>query len=341
MALRGSLSEFELPNIFQLIANDGKTGQLVIYNKEEEAFVIFSRGKIIAAGNGNLNQQSILFKYLMTIRRYSEKELNELLYLCNGEMKLFTHELIEKKYLAREELKNLAKMSMEDLTCSLFLWERGHYRFDSLENVEDYMTEDISMLSDAVTMEAMRRVDDWKRIRKEISPDTVFIPVKSNVSDSQLFSEMDPAAYILSLVDGITNVETICSSSFFSEYRIYETLLNFWQNNRIIPFKKPHFPAKAAQKSSVRNFPALSVGTISFIMVHFILVIIIVSGLIINHNFLNQKTSIRQQSECELRTCYFENKIRIAALYYQSIYGYTAKSSNQLYDAGIVSSKDK
>ena len=84
MALRGSLHEFELPDIFQLIANDGKTGQLVIYNKENEAFVIFFRGAVIAAGNNTMNLQTILFGYLMDVRGYSQQELNELLYLCQG-----------------------------------------------------------------------------------------------------------------------------------------------------------------------------------------------------------------------------------------------------------------
>jgi len=139
MALRGSLHEFELPDIFQLIGNDGKTGQLVLYNKDDEAFVIFSHGSVIAAGNNVMNLQTVLFKFLMSIKRYSEEELNELLYLCQGEMRLFTQELVNKRYVTKEELAIIARLAIEDFACGLFLWEFGHYRFDSLDNVDDYM----------------------------------------------------------------------------------------------------------------------------------------------------------------------------------------------------------
>ena len=178
MALRGSLHEFELPDIFQLIANDGKTGQLVLSNKDNEAFVIFFRGAIIASGNSVMNLQTMLFKYLMDLKGYSENELNELLYVCQGEMRLFTQELVNKGYLSKEELAILARTGIEDLACGLFLWEKGHYRFDSLDNVDDYMVGGVSLSSDAVTMEAMRRVDEWKRMKTAILPDTVFVAVK-------------------------------------------------------------------------------------------------------------------------------------------------------------------
>ena len=180
MALRGSLHEFELADIFQLIANDGKTGQLVLYEKEDEGFVIFCRGSIISAGNNAFNLQSILFKYITAIKHYSEQELNELLYLCQGEMKLFTQELVNKGYLSIDELTLLARMTIEDLACSLFFWEDGRYRFDSLDAVEDYTAGDVKLSSDAVTMEAMRRLDEWKRMQNVLSNDTVFVRVRGN-----------------------------------------------------------------------------------------------------------------------------------------------------------------
>jgi len=122
MALRGSLREFELAEIFQLISRDAKTGQLVLSHQDNEAFVIFSKGSVIAAGTSEQNLQTFLFRYLKTIRGYSEEEINELLYVCHGVMRQFSQELINRKYLSPNELTTLAQMGVEDLACGLFLW---------------------------------------------------------------------------------------------------------------------------------------------------------------------------------------------------------------------------
>ena len=39
----------------------------------------------------------------------------------------------------------MARVTVEDLACGLFLWELGHYRFDSLESVEDYRVGALSL----------------------------------------------------------------------------------------------------------------------------------------------------------------------------------------------------
>ena len=346
MALRGSLHEFELPDIFQLIANDGKTGQLVIYNKENEAFVIFFRGAVIAAGNNTMNLQTILFGYLMDVRGYSQQELNELLYLCQGEMKLFTQELVNKRYLIQEELAAIARMGIEDLACGLFLWENGHYRFDSLESVDDYRVGGVSLSSDAVTMEAMRRLDEWKRMSAVIAPDTVFVPVKSNAPTPRAgtdgFSVTDSPAYIFSLVDGVTSVDELCRGAFFTEYRIYETLMDLWQNNRIMPFKMPHTASKTAtQQKTKKTLPAMATGTFSFVIVHCVAMLIVALGYLLNTTVFEKRTLTRKDYCREVSAFHSDKKVRIASLHYHGMYGREPDGDQQLIEAGFLFPGDK
>lgn len=174
MALRGNLREFELSEIFQLISRDGKTGQLVLSHQNNEAFVIFSKGTVAGAGNSNQNLQTLLFNYLVTIKHYSGEELNELLTLCHGEMRLFSRELLNRRYILSNELAVLAQTVIEDLACDLFLWEEGTYRFDALDSIQEYIISEVTFPVDAITMEAMRRSDEWKRMKEHINSDTVF-----------------------------------------------------------------------------------------------------------------------------------------------------------------------
>ncbi len=346
MALRGSLIEFELPDIFQLIANDGKTGQLVLYEKDHEGFVIFFHGSIISAGNGAFNLQTILFKYLIKSRRYSEPELNELLYLCQGEMKLFTQELVNKGYLSKDELSLLARTSIEDLACSLFLWENGRYRFDSLDNVDDYTAGGVKLSSDAVTMEAMRRVDEWKRMKNAISEDTVFIRVNSAESAQQVQPPpnplMDPAGCISSYLDGTASVSRLSELLFFTEYRIYETLFEMWQTNKIAPLKSPHSArkilpsAKAPVKTSWKFKPVF----LSVIAAHCIVALICGSGFVMNGMIFAKLRLDRQWSKTSLAASITHNNVRIAALYFHNSFGSSPSSIFQIRNSGLILSHD-
>jgi hypothetical protein len=338
MALRGSLLEFELPNIFQLIGNDGKTGQLVLYRKEDEAFVIFSHGTIIAAGNSSMNLQTVIFKYLMSVKHYSEEELNELLYLCQGEMRVFTQELVAKRYLSKEELSSMARVTVEDLACGLFLWELGHYRFDSLESVEDYRVGALCLSCDAVTMEAMRRVDEWKRMRKSVPPSSVFIRVKAigPAAEGSVLN-FDSAEHVLDMVDGVSTVETIVKNAFFTEYRVYETLMGFWQNNRIMPAQEQRPRGKTPQQDMREKRSLLpSAGLISWALVHISALLIFLIGFGFNGAFLGQKHAA-QRWECNERSVsQSETALRIATLFYHETYGVLPTRALQLKESGLI-----
>jgi Domain of unknown function (DUF4388) len=346
MALRGSLHEFELPDIFQLIGNDGKTGQLVLYNKDDEAFVIFSHGSVIAAGNNAMNLQTVLFKFLMSIKHYSEEELNELLYLCQGEMRLFTQELVNKRYVVKEELATIARLAIEDLACGLFLWEFGHYRFDSLDNVDDYMVGAIALSSDAITMEAMRRVDEWKRIRKAVHPETVFVRVKQNENSQQPPNEprqiFDPAAHMLSLVDGMTTVASFCKTTFFTEYRLCETLLSFWQNNRILPIKGQQEHSKSVKTQGIAKTSFfINLRVLSFVLVHLAALLVIYCGYVFKHTVLREKNLAQSWSRYEWPVIQSENNIRVATIDYHALKGMLPTATRQLKNAGLIVSTDE
>jgi hypothetical protein len=347
MALRGSLLEFELPDIFQLIANDGKTGQLVIYDKDMEGFVIFSRGSIISAGNSVLNLQMILFKYIINIKHYAEQELNELLYLCQGEMKLFTQELMNKGYLSKDELTFLARMSIEDLACSLFFWENGRYRFDSLDNVEDYTAGGVTLSSDAVTMEAMRRLDEWKRMKNTVSDETVFMRLRSNdpaheVQPSPPHSVMDPVGLISSSIDGVSSVALVCDRLFFTEYRVYETLFELWQTKRIAPLKTAPYGRKIlpASKAPTKSSHIAGPIIVSIVVAHCIVLFLCGLGYMLNNALFYKMNRERRDAKNSLSVAYAETKIRIAALQFRSIVGSPPTNLAQLKDSGLILSRD-
>jgi hypothetical protein len=259
-------------------------------------------------------------------------------------MKLFTQELVSKGYITKEELSSISLISIEDLTCSLFCWENGRYRFDSLEDVDDYTAGGVTLSSDAVTMEAMRRIDEWKRMKAVADDDTVFIRVMSNNAAERAtpapnpFS--DPSGYLLTLIDGASSVAVLRSRSFFAEYRIYETLIGLWQSNRIAPIKATPTVGKptVAQKPTPHRLvfgPFIK----SLVAAHCIMLLLWTLGLLMN-GIPFWKSEGRQSSALLQKTSYSENKIRAAALQFQSTRGSLPADIRQLQEAGVILPND-
>ncbi len=340
MALRGSLHEFELAEIFQLISRDGKTGQLVLSHNDNEAFVIFSQGAIVAAGTSDHNFQTILFGYLRSVRRYSEDELNELLYMCQGEMRQFSRELVGRNYLASNELVALARMAIEDLACSLFLWDEGNYRFDSLDGIQEYVVGEVTIPVDAITMEAMRRSDEWKRIRQSISGGTVFTIVGAPQTGPSAPSPLsNPPGYIVSLIDGFSTVDALCGKSILLPYRVYEILFGLWQNSAIAPL---------AVKRQQTKSPAAGGWPVSRVLAAAASVFLVAAwvGLLAGFSFVGQATFMQNASlerRKALQTVLSDRNARktsIARLQFRAIKGYPASDYKLLLDAGLVFRND-
>jgi hypothetical protein len=345
MALRGSLREFELADIFQLISHDGKTGQLVLSHDQQEGFVVFSQGSIVTAGNGSQNLQTMLFDYLILVKRYSEEELNELLYLCQGEMRLFSQELTNRNYVTRDELTSLVKLGIEDLACSLFLWEDGHYRFDSLDSMDEYVIAGVVFPADAITMEAMRRTDEWKRMRRNISDDTVFAlsPNRSRAKSgaAPLSPLYDPVGYVASLVDGVSTIAALCEKSIFFQYRMYEILFGLWQDSEIYPLSVKRAPAaKSPLRPRAVKFRQFCAASATILAVAAWVAILGASSFIASRTFFHDRIRIKQEARALVPSALSMQKTRIARLQYQLIKGSTAANVSQIEKEEILHHSD-
>jgi hypothetical protein len=339
MALRGSLREFELADIFQLISHDGKTGQLVLSHEQQEAFVIFSQGSIVAAGSGSQNIQTMLFNYLILVQRYSEEELNELLYLCQGEMRLFSQELTNRNYITREELTSLVKLGLEDLACSLFLWEDGHYRFDSLDSMDEYIIAGVSFPADTITMEAMRRSDEWKRMRRNISDDTVFSlspnSTRNKTGDSpqqqqpKVVPLHDPVGYVASLVDGVSTIAALREKSIFFQYRMYEILFGLWQDSEIYPLSVKRAPAKSQVKSPSVRLQQFIMASASLLSILAWVTLLALSSFFAKRTVFHQLILNKKETSALLPSSQSEQKTRIARLQYRAEKGTPAATGFQ------------
>lgn len=236
MVLSGTLREFILADVMQLLTQQKITGNLLLNNGKDEGCIVFRNGNIVSAIKNKETFPKKLFHFLITVQQQQKNKVRELFTTYEGKTAELTAYLENKNILTREELESYATSVVIDITCSLFLWTSGQYRFDSQRTVDHLIPAGIEIPVENVIMEAMRRIDEWHRMREAITGETVFVHTDT-VAELQEFSSPsdDPSSWFYHLIDGTTPVRDLLRNAFVTEYKVYETLYFLYQEDLIRP----------------------------------------------------------------------------------------------------------
>lgn len=345
MVLSGTLREFILADVFQLLTQQKITGKLTLNSGKNEGFVIFKNGQVTYAEKDTEKLSEKTLNYLTSFSKKPLDSINETISSLNNDIHAFTFELIKRGFLSKEEMSGLAESIVEDICCSLFLWKTGTYRFTSLRTVEEFTPLDLSFPVDHIVMEAMRRTDEWYRMQEAVKTDTVFVRSSKEPINDRLCSApfKEPQLYILSRIDGTSPVNELVKESCLSEYKIYEALYDLCLNKTIIPLSDQYTRSvKAALEQKKRELtvsPFSSLISISALVCTITLSVFSIS-MLINQVFLSKSLKEFNNFNTEINYSVSQHTISIANLYYRTFFGKRADQTEQLSTFKLVAKQD-
>jgi hypothetical protein len=167
MALKGTLKDFGIADIFQLIGQQTKTGVLHLKSRDEEVHIAFSSGNIVRADSSSRQKRDLLGTMLINAALISPGQLEECLDVQRRTLQRLGDILIDKRYLTSEKLKEMYQLQVSETIYRLFGWKSGTYEFEQ-GAVEFDGTMFTPIRSESVLMEGFRRVDEWPSIRRVI-----------------------------------------------------------------------------------------------------------------------------------------------------------------------------
>ena len=167
MLLQGSLKEFSLPNIFQLVKMSAKTGALTIRREKEWGKIFFKDGLIhyafsvpqsLPLGERLVNAGSITPAQLKKALAEQKKSPNA------GRIGTI---LLELGFVDREGLEAVVREQIQDAAFNFFAWPDGAFEFtiDEVVTDQDILVE---MNVENVIMEGCRRIDEWELIFSQL-----------------------------------------------------------------------------------------------------------------------------------------------------------------------------
>ena len=231
MALKGTLRDFSLADIFQLIGIQRKTGVLTLKSEKEVVTVSFADGNVVAADSLHRRLEDRLGTVLVKSGRISETQLQEALRIQKNTLKRMGNILVENGFIDSEGLKDALQTQISQMVYRLFRWRDGEYNFSQEERVEYDAEHVVPMSAESILMEGARILDEWPMIEKGIKS---FSAVYRGASVEISSSSASPAAkgeeaargvtlseqerMIFGMVDGKRSVQEIVERSTLGEF---------------------------------------------------------------------------------------------------------------------------
>jgi uncharacterized protein DUF4388 len=175
MALEGTLRDFSLADIFQLIGLQRKTGVLTLRNKDDTVTVTFLDGKVVGADSLNRRMENRLGTVLTKSGLLTQEQLARALEIQKETLQRLGFILTHYGIISPDALKQAIQLQILQIVYRLFRWKDGDYHF-SQETTIEYDRDNVTPITaESILMEGARMIDEWPIIEKRVrSYDMVF-----------------------------------------------------------------------------------------------------------------------------------------------------------------------
>ncbi len=167
MALTGSMRDFGISEILQLIGHQKKSGTLRVKDQHRNVSILFDNGNIVDARHEPYVEAFDLSNMLVRSGMISARDMKEARQKQKDTLKSLPNHLLESNLISLEDLRSMNSLCNLEIIYSLFLWKDGDYSFEAGPvNYPHQWTETIS--SEQVLMDGYRIKDEWPLVKKDI-----------------------------------------------------------------------------------------------------------------------------------------------------------------------------
>jgi len=175
MALEGTIKDFALPDIFQLIGIQRKTGILTLSHEQDTVTIKFLEGSVVEADTVSNSLENRLGTVLVRTGRITQDQLQQALAIQRDTLQRLGHVLVKRNYISPEELVDALQIQSSQIIYRLFRWREGSYNFDAVDELDYDQTHSTPVSSETILMEGARMVDEWPIIERRIPSDQLVL----------------------------------------------------------------------------------------------------------------------------------------------------------------------
>jgi hypothetical protein len=277
MALEGTIRDFGLPDIFQLIGLQRKSGTLTLTNEKdrESVTITFEGGMVVMADSSAGRLEDRLGSVLVKQGKITRERMEEALSTQKQTLQRLGHILLSAGSITAKDLREALQGQVSQIVFRIFRWRDGRYQFTPSDTVDYDREHIVPMSADFILMEGVRMVDEWPIIEKKIpSFNIVFRPVvdpslievgvgtaadgsgaerRSGVTATGRIRLTPEEERVFRKVDGVRPVQAIIDGTGTGEFEVCRVLFDFVNRNLIAPSGKGEVLALEQQEAGVAS----------------------------------------------------------------------------------------
>ncbi len=217
MALTGTLKDFGIAEILQLIGQQAKSGVLHLTSRDDEIHILMADGCVVSAEYAGRKQKERLGAMLVRAGLITRADLDAALAAQARTLRRLGDVLVEMQLVSKQDLKELTALQTTETVYRLFRWKSGTYEFEPGAVEWDPSTV-TPLRAESVLMEGFRQVDEWPMVRRRISPGMTFVRV-GRLPEGERSRDVDAA--LDALAEGLPTSDGELSGLGPNERRVF------------------------------------------------------------------------------------------------------------------------
>jgi hypothetical protein len=296
VALTGTLKDFGIAEILQLIGQQSKSGVLHLKERADEIHVVIWNGAVVSAEYAGRKARDKLGSLLVRAELITPEQLEEALSVQRRTLRRLGDILVELAFVTKDQLREMTALQTTQTLYRLFPWKAGTYAFEPRDVTFDRDTV-TPLRCESVLMEGYRIIDEWPMVRRKItSAAMTFERLKeldpgvaqasgrgARDGESAALGRNEWRVYELAL-PGVT-VERISDVSRLGEFEASKALFNLVNLGVLRAVPAPHRSAAAkvgararSWQERVRRGAAGAFATVAIAVALAALVVIVTGG---------------------------------------------------------------
>jgi hypothetical protein len=232
MGLTGSLKEFGLTDLFQVLGQQQKTGVLNLQGDKKSVQVFFEKGMIVRVEFPEETGEEIaLGRRLIRGGLISAENWRKAYQQHEENLVGLEKVLVGCGLVTKEDLSAALRLLTVDTLYGLFKWKRGNFRFET--RPVSYDPEFVEpMNTEFLLLDVLRMVDEWPMVAKRLSSFDMVLQKINPMATLDLLmgtplekNRTFQMEVIYDLIDGQRAVKEIIDLSFVEEFETCKNLI--------------------------------------------------------------------------------------------------------------------